>query len=62
MAASTSDGGKPSAWIRGTPMGIRIANVPQDVPVEKEIKLVHLGTTAYEFGFVQSTYSVNKKA
>jgi dihydrofolate reductase len=30
--------------------------------IDKDIKLTHLGTTVYEFGFVQSTYSVNKNA
>jgi dihydrofolate reductase len=30
--------------------------------MDKDIKLIHLGTTVYEFGFVQSTYSVNKNA
>ena len=34
--------------------------IPLFVPIKKEIILTHLRTTAYEFGFVQSTYSVNK--
>lgn len=36
--------------------------IPLFAPMAEDIKLVHLGTTAYEFGFVQSRYSVNKKA
>ena len=36
--------------------------IPLFAPMAEYIKLVHLGTTAYEFGFVQSRYSVNKKA
>ena len=28
--------------------------------MHKDIKLTHLGTTVFEFGFVQSAYSVNK--
>jgi dihydrofolate reductase len=31
-------------------------------PMEKDIKLIHQSTTAYEFGFVQSRYSVKKNA
>jgi len=36
--------------------------IPLFAPMKKDITLTHLRTTAYEFGFVQSTYSVNKKA
>ena len=37
IAAMTNEGGKPSAWINGTPIGINIAKVPQEVPVLNEI-------------------------
>jgi dihydrofolate reductase len=30
-------------------------------PMEQDVKLIHLSTTAYEFGFVQSTYLVKKR-
>jgi dihydrofolate reductase len=36
--------------------------IPLFAPIKKDITLTHLRTTAYAFGFVQSTYSVNKKA
>ncbi|MFC1825660.1 dihydrofolate reductase family protein [Thermodesulfobacteriota bacterium] len=36
--------------------------IPLFAPMKKDITLTHLRTTAYEFGFVQSTYSLNKKA
>ncbi len=36
--------------------------IPLFAPMAEDIELVHLGTTAYEFGFVQSKYSVTKKA
>lgn len=36
--------------------------IPLFAPMAKDIELTHLSTTAYEFGFVQSKYSVNKKA
>jgi dihydrofolate reductase len=29
-------------------------------PMEKDIRLTHLNTTTYDFGFVQSTYSIKK--
>lgn len=32
IAAITSEGGNPSVWINGTPIGISIAKVPQEVP------------------------------
>jgi dihydrofolate reductase len=34
--------------------------IPLFAPMKRDITLSHLRTTAYEFGFVQSTYSVNK--
>ncbi len=46
-----------------TRIPVAIGNgIPLFAPTAEDIKLVHLGTTAYEFGFVQSAYSVNKKA
>ena len=36
--------------------------IPLFAPQDKDITLTHLNTTAYEFGFVQSKYSVNKNA
>lgn len=36
--------------------------IPLFAPMPRDIKLIHLSTTAYEFGFVQSRYSVDKKA
>lgn len=35
--------------------------IPLFGPTEHDINLTHVRTTAYDFGFVQSTYSVDKK-
>jgi dihydrofolate reductase len=34
--------------------------IPLFAPTEKDIKLTHVSTTAYDFGFVQTTYLVEK--
>ena len=34
--------------------------IPLFVSTSKDIKLTHLSTTGYAFGFVQSRYSVNR--
>ena len=34
--------------------------IPFFGPVEKDIRLTHVRTTAFDFGFVQTTYSVQR--
>jgi dihydrofolate reductase len=36
--------------------------IPLFGPIEQDISLAHVRTTAYDFGFVQTTYSVKKQA
>ena len=36
--------------------------IPLFAPMEKDIKLTHVRTTAYDFGFVQTTYKVDRNA
>jgi dihydrofolate reductase len=36
--------------------------IPLFGPIEKDVRLIHLRTTAYDFGFVQTTYSIEKGA
>ena len=48
IAATTSEGGKPNVWTKGIPIGIKIAKVPHDVPVVKDIMppaINNIGTT-----------------
>ena len=34
--------------------------IPLFASIEKDIRLTHVRTTAFDFGFVQTTYSVKK--
>ena len=36
--------------------------IPLFAPTGEDVKLTHLRTTAYDFGFVQTTYRVNRNA
>ena len=36
--------------------------IPLFGPMEKDVKLTHVSTTTYDFGFVQTTYRVDKNA
>ncbi|MGD8997068.1 MAG: dihydrofolate reductase, partial [Anaerolineae bacterium] len=38
------------------------AGIPLHGSLERDIRLAHVRTTVYDFGFVQTTYSVEKNA
>jgi dihydrofolate reductase len=46
-----------------TVVPIAIGNgIPLFGQIEKDIKLIHVSTQAYDFGFVQTTYQIDKEA